>query len=86
MHFGGSLTHPDWNDLASRILRAELKLKDVSYEKLVILLEQININETKASIVNKLSRGTFQFAFFLQCASVIGMKNLRLDEILNQDK
>ncbi|MDO5216246.1 DUF6471 domain-containing protein [Legionella pneumophila] len=80
------MTHPDWNDLASRILRAELKFKGISYEKLVILLEQINIKETKASIVNKLSRGTFQFAFFLQCASVIGMKHLRLDEILNEDK
>ena len=80
------MTHIDWNDLASRILKAELKFKDISHEKLVILLEQINIKETKASIVNKLSRGTFQFSFFLQCASVIGMKNLRLDELLNVDK
>jgi hypothetical protein len=80
------LPHHDWNNLASRILKAELKFKDISHEKLVILLEQINIKETKASIVNKLSRGTFQFSFFLQCASVIGMKNLRLDEILNVDK
>ena len=80
------MTQPDWNDLASRILKAELKFKDISHEKLVILLEQINIKETTASIVNKLSRGTFQFAFFLQCASVIEMKNLRLDEILNVDK
>ncbi len=77
------MIHEDWNDLASRILKAELKFKDISHEKLVILLEKINIKETKASIVNKLSRGTFQFAFFLQCASVIGMKNLRLDEILS---
>ncbi|KTC84791.1 MULTISPECIES: DUF6471 domain-containing protein [Legionella] len=76
------MTHQNWSDLASRILKAELKLKDISYEKLVILLEQINIKETKASIVNKMSRGTFQFAFFLQCAAVIGIKNLRLDEIL----
>jgi hypothetical protein len=76
----------NWNDLASRILKAELKFKDISYEKLVILLEQINIKETKASIVNKLSRGTFQFTFYLQCAAVIGITNLRLDEIINGDK
>lgn len=80
------MTHTDWNDLASRIIKAELKFKDISHEKLVNLLAQINVKETKASIVNKLSRGTFQFSFFLQCASVIEMKNLRLDEIFNVDK
>lgn len=76
----------NWHDLATRILKAELKFRDISYEKLVCLLDEIDIKETKASIVNKLSRGTFQFAFFLQCASVIGIENLRIAELLNLDK
>ncbi|WP_428412358.1 DUF6471 domain-containing protein [Legionella sp.] len=50
------------------------------------LLEEIDIKETKASIVNKLSRGTFQFAFFLQCAAVIGIENVRIAELIALDK
>jgi hypothetical protein len=28
-----------------------------------------------------MSRGAFQFAFFLQCVAAIGMTNLRLDDL-----
>lgn len=72
----------DWNKLASCILKAELKRRDIHYEQLVTLLNTIDVHETKASILNKMSRGTFQFAFFLQCAAAIGMTNLRLDELV----
>jgi len=75
----------DWNKLASGIIKAELKRRDIGYEQLVTMLEKIGIHETHASILNKMSRGSFQFAFFLQCAAAIGIKNLRLDE-LTQDE
>ena len=42
-------------------------------------LDKIGIYETYASILNKMSRGTFQFSFFYQCAVAIGIKNLWLD-------
>lgn len=76
----------DWSKLASRIIKTELKRRDISYEQLVTMLEKIGIHETHASILNKMSRGTFQFAFFLQCAVAIGIKTLRLDELLIPDK
>lgn len=72
----------DWNKLASSLLKAELKRRDIGYERLVALLEQMGIQETRASVLNKMSRGTFQFSFFLQCATAIGMKNLRLDDLI----
>lgn len=72
----------DWNKLASGILKAELKRRNISYEQLIALLKTIEVHETNASILNKMSRGAFQFAFFLQCAAVIGMTNLRLDDLL----
>ncbi len=77
------LKNTDWNKLAAGILKAELKRRHISYEQLVILLEKIGINETHASILNKMSRGTFQFSFFLQCVTVIGIKNMHFDEFLN---
>ncbi|HFS5637829.1 TPA: DUF6471 domain-containing protein [Legionella bozemanae] len=74
----------DWNKLASGLLKAELKRRDIGYEKLVVLLESMGIQETRASILNKMSRGTFQFSFFLQCATAIGIKNLRLDDLISE--
>ncbi|MFO9250760.1 DUF6471 domain-containing protein [Legionella pneumophila serogroup 8] len=76
----------DWNKLASGILKAELKRRDISYEKLITLLNKIGIQETQSSILNKMSRGTFQFSFFLQCAAAIGMKNLRLEDLISDSE
>ena len=67
--------------LAANILKAELKRKGVTYDQLREKLITVGINDTTNSIKVKVSRGTFQFAFFLQCAAAIGIKNLRLDEL-----
>lgn len=74
----------DWHKVSSGILKAELKRRNINYEQLVVLLKNIGINETHASVLNKMSRGTFQFSFFLQCASVIGVKNLRFEDLLEE--
>lgn len=78
------MKNTDWNKLASGIIKAELKRRDISYEQLVAMLETVGVQETHASILNKMSRGTFQFTFFLQCASVIGIKNLRLEDLITE--
>jgi hypothetical protein len=75
----------DWNKLASGIIKAELKRRDISYEQLVSMLDKIGVSETHASILNKMSRGSFQFAFFLQCATAIGIKNLRLEDLVIEE-
>ena len=75
----------DWNKLASGIIKAELKRRDISYEQLVSMLDKIGVSETHASILNKMSRGSFQFAFFLQCATAIGIKNLRLEDLMIEE-
>lgn len=72
----------DWNKLASGTIKAELKRRDIGYERLITMLDKIGVQETHASILNKMSRGTFQFSFFLQCAAAIGMKNLRLEDLI----
>ncbi len=69
----------DWNKQASLILRSVLTRKDVKYQDLVERLEKIGIKETQSSITNKLSRGSFSFAFFLQCMEVLDVKEIRMN-------
>lgn len=66
----------DWNEQAKRLLKSELVRRGVTNEELVHLLENIGVEETKASIDSKISRGAFSAAFLLQCLNAIGCKNL----------
>lgn len=75
----------DWNTLAANILKAELKRRGITYDQLHEKLLAIGIKDTTNSIKVKISRGAFQFAFFLQCAAAIGIKNLRLDELVTKE-
>jgi len=73
-------TQPDWNERASRYLKAELKRQGVTYDDLAARLNAIGFQETKASISNKISRGAFTAAFFLASLKVSGVTVLRVDE------
>ena len=66
----------DWNDEIKRLLKSELVRRGITNDDLVRLLDNIGIEETKASIDSKISRGTFSAAFFLQCLNAIGCKTL----------
>jgi len=68
----------DWEARAANLLKAELKRKGVSYAQLVELLSDIGVDEKEVNIRNKLSRGKFSAAFFLQCLSAIEVSELRL--------
>lgn len=73
----------NWNDKVKRILKSELIKRGVSNADLVVLLKEIDIHETKASIDSKISRGTFSACFFLQCLSVIGCNKIEIEEFEN---
>ncbi len=68
-----------WEAEASRILKAELKRKGVTYAQLVEKLSEIGISEKEANVANKLSRGKFSAAFMLGCLTAIGSSQLHLD-------
>jgi len=69
------MQHTDWNEKAKRLLKSELVRRGVSSEDLVLLLDNIGVEETKASIDSKISRGTFSAAFLIQCLNAIGVKS-----------
>ena len=75
-------TDTEWIERASRYLKAQLKHQDVTYGDLAERLKKYGYNgETKASIANKLARGTFPAPFFLACLVAIGIETVRLEDV-----
>ncbi|MBI4183973.1 MAG: hypothetical protein HY521_08265 [Proteobacteria bacterium] len=72
-------TSKEWSDRVKGILKAELKRRGVSYKDLAARLEAMGIHETERNINNKISRGGFTAAFFVQCLVAIGCKALHLE-------
>jgi hypothetical protein len=60
------------------ILKAELKRRDMTYADLVARLAAVGIVETEANLRNKISRGAFTAAFFVQCLIAIGCEHVRI--------
>lgn len=69
----------DWSERVKGMLKAELKRKNVGYRELAEKLGEIGIQETERNLANKISRGGFTAAFFIQCLEAIGCQQLRLD-------
>lgn len=68
----------DWNERAANLLKSELKRQGLTYADLVAKLAKIGIAEKEVNVRNKLSRGSFTAAYFLQCLEAVGVKELRL--------
>jgi len=73
----------NWNDKAKRLLKSELIKRGISNSELALLLKAIGVEETKASIDSKISRGSFSASFFIQCLSVIRCNKLEFEEYQN---
>ena len=69
-----------WNDKVKRLLKSELVRRGISNAALALMLQKIGIEETKASIDSKISRGSFSASFLLQCLSVIGCQKIEIEE------
>ncbi len=68
----------EWEERAANLLKAQLKLKGITYSQLVEKLEAIGVDEKEANIRNKLARGKFSAAFMLQCLTAVGAQDLRI--------
>ena len=72
---------PSWEDRAKRYLKAELKRADIGYRELAERLKKHGLEESEASIANKLSRGTFPATFLLATLVAIGAEVVKLEDI-----
>ncbi len=60
------------------ILKAELKRRGLTYADLVERLAENGVVESEANLRNKISRGSFTAAFFLQCLIAIGCEYVQI--------
>ncbi len=70
----------EWNAHASNFLKAELARSGVGYSELIAKLEAIGVHEGYKGIANKINRGAYTFAFFMQCMKALGKEVIRLGE------
>jgi Domain of unknown function (DUF6471) len=70
-----------WAERTKRFIKAELKRADVTYEQLAERLSAMGFTETKASIANKVSRGTFSAAFLIASLKAVECRTLRVDDV-----
>ena len=75
-------THkPEWSERVKRYLKAELKRHDVSYGELARRLKEQGMEETEASVANKVSRGTFTAIFLLASLTAIGCETVHVNHV-----
>lgn len=78
--FGGTMkTEDKWIAMAKGILRAEMTRRAITYEQLSAKLAEMGVSDTPVNLRNKVARGGFTAAFFLQCLSVLGVESVRLE-------
>ena len=68
-----------FDDKAKRLLKVEMMKRGVSTADLVNLLSNIGVEESKASIDSKISRGSFSAKFLIQCLTAIGCNKLEIE-------
>ena len=71
----------EWADRAKRFVKAELKRADVTYEELAQRLRESGLEETAASVANKLARGSFPATFFFAVMQAIGREHVNLADV-----
>ena len=71
----------EWAERASAFLRHKLQETETTYEELAKRLKKHGLKETRASVANKLSRGTFPATFFLACLAALELDGVALEEI-----
>jgi hypothetical protein len=74
-------TSRDWQAQAKGIIRGELKRRNLSYKDLADQLQAIGVKENERNVSNKIARGGFTAAFFLQCMEAIGVRAIHLDDV-----
>ena len=75
-------TDKEWADRTARYVKAQLKRHDLTYDDLAERMKPYGFaGETRASIANKLSRGTFGAPFLLAAMAVIEEATIKIDDL-----
>lgn len=64
-------TNSEWQCVASRLVKAELEKRGITYRRLSEQLAAINITQSEATLRSKISKGNFGAALLLQILHVL---------------
>ncbi len=70
----------EYETRVKNLLKGELKKRGISYAQLAEKLASIGVHENERNLNNKISRGGFTAAFFVQCLVAIGCSIVRLED------
>ncbi|HEX7760352.1 MAG TPA: DUF6471 domain-containing protein [Caulobacteraceae bacterium] len=77
-----SLVNPgleqEWQKMAKKVIRVAMAHLDFSYADLVVALAALGVFENERALRNKVARGTFSAAFFLQVLWAMNIETLDL--------
>ncbi len=62
-----------WEDEARSTLRSYMRRHNVSFKTLAARLEERGVKDSQVNLSNKVGRGKFSFAFFMQCCDAMGI-------------
>ena len=68
----------EWAIKAKNTLKGALKTKGLNYRQLAEKLGEMGLEISEQGLNNKISRGGFSAAFYLQCLEAIGVSDLRV--------
>lgn len=75
----------DWPTACSRLLKAAIAREDITLGKLARRLQRLGVEESEVSLKNKLYRGTFSMAFFMQCMRALGHSTVDVSSVIADD-
>jgi len=71
----------EWQERTRVYLKDRVTGAKITHRDLAAHMKKIGFDETRASIANKLGRGTFSATFFLAALTVLGCDTIRIKEI-----
>lgn len=74
-----SKSEDKWVNQVKGILRAEMTRRQITYDQLSERLAELGVSDSAVNLRNKIARGGFSAAFFVQCLEAIGVREVRLD-------
>ena len=74
-------TQPDWEARDAAFIKAEVAKAEITYEELAKRMKKHGMAETKASVTNKLARGTFPASWFLAALAALELPGVSLEDV-----
>ena len=70
-----------WRREARLIIKTAMKRKGMTHKELARDIAKHGVDITEQSLINKLNRGTFPFAFALMVMSVLGVSQVEIPKL-----